>query len=244
MNIKEDFYSELVKRFKAIVEAQNLLDEEIVITGRALSVEEAIGSPQRKDYPIVKGKEKLMQAEFRGVKGQAFTDMAGNFRGSLLDVLNNPLESNFDRAVLIAAMNAICRYLDLIEKTIHCHDEQPEQCAGELVTFIQKEYGTPRIALIGYQPAMLDKLAGAFTLRVVDLDPDNIGKTKSGVQVEGYEATDEVLEWADIIVATGSTVVNSTITDYCTKKPALFFGTTAAAACYLMGLQRFCARGE
>lgn len=244
MAVQEQFYTDLVNRFKVIVETHDLLGEEIIVTGRALSVEEAIGTPQRRDYPIVKGKEKLMQAEFKGVKGQAFTDMAGNFRGTLEEVLNQPLKSNFNRAVLIATMNAICRYLGLIDKTIHCHDEQPEQCAGELAEFIQKEYGSPRIALIGYQPAMFDKLAKSFPLRVVDLDPDNIGKSKSGVLVEGYEATDEVLEWADIIVATGSTVVNSTITDYCNKKPALFFGTTAAAACHLMGLKRFCAQGE
>jgi hypothetical protein len=243
MLTQEHFYSELIKRFQEIVETNNLLDEEIVITGRALSVEEAIGNPKRQDFPIVKGKEKLMQAEFKGCKGQAFTDMAGNFKGTLKEVLNNPLESNFDRAVLVASMNAICCYLGLIGKTIHCHDDQPEQCAGELVEYIKAEYGNPRIALIGYQPAMLEKLAGSFSLRVVDLDPDNIGKIKSGVQVEGYEATDEVLEWCDVIVATGSTVVNSTITDYCKQKPTLFFGTTGAAACHIMGLQRFCALG-
>jgi hypothetical protein len=243
MTIIEDFYSELIKRFREIVEINSLLDEEIIITGRALSVEEAIGNPKRQDYPIVKGKEKLMQAEFKGCKGQAFTDMAGNFKGTLKDVLNNPLKSNFDRAVLIASMNAICCYLGLIEKTIHCHDDQPEQCAGELVEYIKKEFGNPRVALIGYQPAMLEKLAGLFSLRVVDLDPDNIGQIKSGVQVEGYEKTDEVLEWCDVIVATGSTVVNSTITDYCKQKPALFFGTSGAAACHFMGLQRFCALG-
>lgn len=243
MSLQSDFYPELIKRFKEIVVENNLLDEEIVITGRALSVDEAIGNPTRKDYPIVKGKEKLMQAEFKGCKGQAFTDMAENFRGSLKEVLNNSLESNFDRAVLIASMNAICRYLGLIEKTIHCHDDQPEQCARELVEYIKNEFGNPRVALIGYQPAMLEKLAGSFSLRVVDLDPDNIGKNKSGVQVEGYEATDEILEWCDVIVATGSTVVNSTITDYCKQKPALFFGTSGAATCHLMGLQRFCALG-
>lgn len=243
MSTHKDFYSELMKRFREIVETNSLLDEEIIITGRALSVEEAIGNPKRQDYPIVKGKEKLMQAEFKGCKGQAFTDMAGNFKGTLKDVLNNPLESNFDRAVLIASMNAICCYLGLIEKTIHCHDDQPEQCARELVEYIKKEFVNPRVALIGYQPAMLEKLAGSFSLRVVDLDPDNIGQIKSGVQVEGYETTDEVLEWCDVIVATGSTVVNSTITDYCKQKPALFFGTSGAAACHLMGLQRFCALG-
>ena len=244
MSTQGDFYSELIKRFRVIVETNNLLDEEIVIAGRALSVEEAIGNPTRKDYPIVKGKEKLMQAEFKGCKGQAFTDMAGNFKGTLKEVLNNPPESNFDRAVLVASMNAICRYLGLIEKTIHCHDDQPEKCAGELVEYIKEEFGNPRVALIGYQPAMLEKLAETFSLRVVDLDPDNIGKIKSEVQVEGYEVTGEVLEWCDVIVATGSTVVNSTITDYTKQKPALFFGTSGAAACHLMGLQRFCALGE
>lgn len=243
MSTQENFYSELIKRFREIVETNDLLDEEIVITGRALSVEEAIGNPKRQDFPIVKGKEKLMQAEFKGYKGQAFTDMAGNFKGTLKEVLNNPLESNFDRAVLVASMNAICCYLGLIGKTIHCHDDQPEQCARELVEFIKEGFGNPRVALIGYQPAMLEKIAGSFSLRVVDLDPDNIGKIKSEVQVEGYEATNEILEWCDVIVATGSTIVNSTITDYCKHKPALFFGTTGAAACHIMGLQRFCALG-
>ncbi len=243
MSSQEDFYCELINRFREIVETNNLLDEEIVITGRALSVEEAIGNPKRQDFPIVKGKERLMQAEFKGCKGQAFTDMSGNFRGTLKEILNNPLDTNFDRAVLVASMNAICCYLGLIEKTIHCHDDQPEQCAGELVGHIKEEFGNPRVALIGYQPAMLEKLAGSFSLRVVDLNPNNTGKIKSGVEIEGYERTDEVLEWCDVIVATGSTVVNSTITNYCKKKPALFFGTTGAATCHLMGLQRFCALG-
>ncbi|MDD2510867.1 MAG: DUF364 domain-containing protein [Syntrophomonas sp.] len=243
MSRQDEFYSELLERFRKIVEDNNLLDQEIIITGRALSVEEAIGNPKRQDFPIVKGKEKLMQAEFKGAKGQAFTDMAGNFKGTLQQVLTMPLTSNFDRAVLIAGMNAVCRYLGLIDRTIHCHDEQPEQCAAELVEQIKRDFGTPRVALIGYQPAMLEKLAASFPLRMVDLDPDNIGKIKSGVQVEGYEATDEVLEWCDVIAATGSTVVNSTITAYCKQKPVYFFGTTGAAACHLMGLQRFCALG-
>ncbi|MGI6486961.1 MAG: hypothetical protein GX964_09210 [Syntrophomonadaceae bacterium] len=239
----DKFYDVLLERFREIVDKNNLLDEEVLITGRSLSVEEAIGNPERQDYPLVKGKEKLMQADFKGVKGQAFTDMGGDFKGSLREVLENPLENNFDRAVLIATMNAVCRYLGLIDQTVHCHDEEPEQCAAELVQYLTREYGNPRVALIGYQPAMMEKLAGSFALRVVDLDPDNIGQVKSGVKVEGYDTTNEVLEWCDVIVATGSTVVNSTIINYLNEKPALFFGTTGAAACHLMGLQRFCAMG-
>ncbi|MDD2587016.1 MAG: DUF364 domain-containing protein [Syntrophomonadaceae bacterium] len=238
--VVDGFYNELIDKFRSIVEKHDLLEEEITISGRTLSVKEAIGNPERKDYPIVKGKEKLMQADFKGVKGQAFTDMAGDFQGTLKEILSNHPENNFERAVLISTLNAVCKHVGLVDRTIHCHDEQPEHCADQLVKHIKEKFGTPRVALIGLQPAMLEKLAAVFPVRAVDLDPDNIGKTKFGVEIEKAENTDEVLEWCEIIVATGSTVVNATITQYCKDKPALFFGTTGAATCCLMGLERFC----
>lgn len=237
------FYRQLISEFRKVVEENNLLDEEVLITGRTLSVEEAIGNPERKDYPIVKGKESLMQAEFKGEKGQAFTDMAGNYSGTLQDILNTSPANNFDRAVLIAAMNAVCRYLGYIDRTVHCHDEEPVKCAVELAEHIKSKYGNPRIALIGLQPAMLQELTKYFQVRVVDMDVENIGQKKSGVVVEGMELTSDVLEWCDLIAATGSTVVNATISTYCENKPAIFFGTTGAAATYLMGLKRWCYMG-
>ncbi len=234
------FYKELIDKFKKLVADNNLLNEEIFITGRTLSVEEAIGRPKRRDYPIVKGKEQLMQSIFKGVKGQAFTDMAGDYHGTLKEILEINPENNFDRAVLIATMNAVMRYLGYIEDTIHCHDEKPEECAKQLVCYIKSEYDSPKVALIGLQPAMLENIAREFPVRVVDMDPDNVGQVKSGIIVEPIEVTDDVLKWCDLIVATGSTVVNCTITNYCNSKPALFFGTTGAAMTYLMGLKRFC----
>jgi uncharacterized protein (DUF4213/DUF364 family) len=101
----------------------------------------------------------------------------------------------------------------------------------------------PRVALVGYQPAMLEKLQKHFEIRVLDLDTENINQIKYGVLVEGPEKMHEVLEWCEIILATGSTVVNATITDYCDLKPALFYGTTGAAAAKLMGLERWCHLG-
>ena len=51
--------------------------------------------------------------------------------------------------------------------------------------------------------------------------------------------TEELLKWCDIIVATGSTIVNKTITSLLVEgKPTIFFGTTLADE--LMGLERFC----
>ncbi|KUK31194.1 MAG: Uncharacterized protein XD63_1543 [Thermoanaerobacterales bacterium 50_218] len=52
-------------------------------------------------------------------------------------------------------------------------------------------------------------------MRVLDLDPDNRGKTKYGVLIEdGEKDLDEVINWAEVLLVTGSTVVNGTIVNF------------------------------
>jgi hypothetical protein len=239
------FYDELLSKFKEIVEENRLLDEKIEVTGKTLSPEEAIGNPSRKDFPILKGKEQLIEAEFKGEKGQAFTDMPGNFSGTIDEILNKKIESNYDRAILIATINAVCKYLGLTQKTIHCKDDEPEECSDKLVSYIKKEYKNPKIALIGYQPSMLEKLSSNFQVRIVDLNKNNIGKFKFGVKIEDAQTkTEDVLEWSELILATGSTIANATITNYLCDKPVIFYGTTIAGAATLMNLNHFCALGK
>lgn len=238
---QNQFYTNLFDKFKKIVEDNGLLNEEVKITGRTLTAEEAIGNTERKDFPIIKGKEKLLESDFRGVKGQAFTDMPNNFQGNLKQIVEMPLETNFDTAVYIATLNAICRYLKITDKTVHCKDGEPENCASELVEYIKNKYGNPKIALIGFQPAMLENLGKNFKVRIVDLDSSNIGKVKYSVMVEdGSKPIDDLLSWSDIVVATGSTIANKTITNLLLDKPTIFFGTTLAGAAALMKLERFC----
>ncbi|MFY9447719.1 MAG: hypothetical protein WAQ72_08530, partial [Dethiobacteria bacterium] len=158
-----EFYEELTKRFGELIREHDLLNEKVEIRGRILKPGEAIGSPKRGDFPLLKGKEKLMEAEFRGAKGQAFTDMPGDFSGTLSEIVSRPLETNYDRAVLVSSINAVCNYLGLSRNHVHCKDEAPEQCAGELAAAIKKEFGAPRIAFVGYQPAMVERLAGSFS---------------------------------------------------------------------------------
>ena len=54
------------------------LQSEVVIS-RPLSVAEAIGDPGRTIF-LIRGREVLMQATFKGVAGQAFTAASGDFR--------------------------------------------------------------------------------------------------------------------------------------------------------------------
>lgn len=235
------FYAELKDKFAQIVKKYRLETERVNIIGKVLQPQEAIGNPKRQDFPILKGKEKLMEADFKGSKGQAFTDMPGSFSGTIKEILKRPLETNFDRAILICTLNAVLNNLGLIQNTIHCKDEAPERCAEKLISFIKNNYPTAeKIALFGLQPAMAEKLSQAFTLRIVDLDPDNIGKLKFGISVEGEEKTDEVIKWCHLILATGSSIANGTLPRFLGQKPVLFYGTSLAGVSYLMNLERYC----
>lgn len=240
---RDDFFNELTEKFRKIVYTNDLLDEEIEVTGKVLTPEEAIGRPDREDFPILTGKERLMEATFRNSKGQAFTDMPGGFSGTIIDIVKRPLRTSNDRAILIATINAVCCSLGLCKNTVHCKYNDPEECAMELSSFLRNKYSGAKIAIVGYQPSMLEKLSGDFRVRNLDLDSDKVGSVKFGITVEhGINNMKSVLDWADIIVATGSTVVNGTIVNYITEKPCYFFGTTISGTASLMGLNRFCSK--
>jgi hypothetical protein len=230
------------KTFQEIVNKNQLLENEITISCSVLTAQEAIGDPGRKDFPIQKGKEKLMQANFGGSCGQAFTDMPSKYSGKLKELVTMPLETNSDRAVFISGMNAVLRELKIADHTIHCKDNGPQKCSLELAAAIEKEYGKPKIALFGLQPAIAEALSNKFTLRIFDLDEDNIGKVKHGVLIEnGMCNIDEVEEWSDLFLVTGSTICNNSIESFLKiKKPIIYYGTTISGAAQLLGLKRFC----
>ncbi len=232
------------QKFIRLIKEHGLEGEEVIVKAAALSPEQAIGSPEDKDYPLVKGQERLMQAEFRGSKGQAFTDRYGNFSGRLADIANMELNNNFRRAVFIASLNAVMNHLGLAERTVHCKDKQPRECAAELVDYIKQNYGQPKIAMAGFQPRMVEALAQNFELRVTDLDEANIGQEKFGVKIDGPSRTKENLKWCDLALVTGTTIVNDTIDQFLTDKPVIFYGVTIAGTTELEGLNRFCPFGS
>jgi len=242
--MKRKTYDVIKEEFTKIMKENSLESDEVMITAAPLSAEEVIGNPEDRDYPLVTGKERMMQAEFRGARGQAFTDMYGNFSGRLSEIIAMDLANNFRRAIFISSLNAVLRYLGLITKTRHCRDSEPKQCSHELVNHIEKNYGNVRIAMVGFQPRMVEALSERLELKVTDMDRANIGIRKFGIVIDGPEKTRENLDWCDVALVTGTIVVNDTIDQFKTSKPVIFYGVTISGVARLLGLNHFCYCGH
>jgi hypothetical protein len=238
--MKTGTYDIIKEKFTGIIKDNDLESEPVDIKAAPLSTEEAIGNPEDKDYPLVIGLERLMQAEFKGFLGQAFTDMYGNYNGRLADILSMELTNNFRRAIFISSLNAVMKYLGLVNKTIHCRDNEPRECSCELVDYIEKNYGNPKIAFVGFQPRMIEALSGKFELKVTDMDRSNIGAKKFNIVVQSPEQTGKHLKWCDIALVTGTTVVNDTIDQFMIDKPVIFYGITISGVAELLDLSHFC----
>ena len=233
-------FKALKKKFKEIVKEKKLRSEDVRVVGRTITPKEAIGNPGDQDYPILKGKERMMQAEFKGSLGQTFTDMSGNFEGKLSRIMGLSLTNNFRRAVYISTVNAVVRHLGMVDRSIHCRDYGPVKCSQDLVAHIKKEFGKPKTALVGLQPRMLESLASKFDVRVTDLDEDNIGEQKYGIRIGPPQRTEANLNWCDIALVTGTTFVNDTISEFKSEKPVIFYGSTITGPARLLGLTHFC----
>jgi hypothetical protein len=246
-----DVYARLKDEIESAAKSQELLLASVTVRGRPLLPEEAIGTPEHSDYPLIKGREQMLEVEVGGNIGHAFTDGAGRFSGAVEDVLRLDTDTAFGRAVVVATLNAVLRGAGLIEGTIHCRDDGPVKCAPKLPKAVERVFGKRagdgdpkrklRVALVGLQPRMAEALAVPFEIRITDLDPDNIGTERVGVKVEGPDRTRVNLRWCDIAVVTGTVLTGGAIEDILdVEVPVLFYGVTIAGASRVMDLQRFC----
>ncbi|MCU0857217.1 MAG: DUF364 domain-containing protein, partial [Pontiellaceae bacterium] len=223
-------------------QVNGLLNDQVSIRCRGLSAKEAIGEPEHKDYPIIKGKELLVEADFHGAKGQAFTDEYETAQYRAGDIPGIRTEDNRSRATFVAAFNAVYRYLNRCAQTVHCRNEEPVTCAGQL-----KNLFAPgsRVLLVGYQPRFLEYLVKDYTVRVLDMDRDNVGEERFGVTVEPATVFEEALSWCDSALVTGSTLVNGTIADFIGRdKKIIFYGTTIAGPAKVLGIETYCFCGH
>jgi len=240
---------EAKKKFQEIVTDHRLGDEVVQVTIGTLSVKQAIGTPGRQDFPLLEGREVMIEAEFQGSFGQAFTDRPQDFTGSINDIVNLSPDKNENRAIFIATLNAVTASLGMVSGTRHCHDEEPEECAREIARHIMDKSGMVKTGMVGLQPAILENLVltfGAENVRCTDLNPRNIGSRKYGAEIwDGRTETGRLIEWCDIPLITSSTLVNNTFDDIrkeviARDKPLIIFGVTGAGITSLLGTERLC----
>ena len=233
---------------RTMVHKRGLDDAALSILARSLTPEEAIGAPGRRDFPIIEGKERIIEAVLLGARGQAFTDAPAEFVGPMGDVLSLPLTSNRNRALLVATINATVRHLRLLERTTHCRDDAPEKCGLEIATHL-REAGSRSLGLVGLNPAIAEALVRAFgreAVRITDLNPKNIGATRFGVEVwDGRSRWEELIKRSETVLVTGTTLVNGTFDQLFRSSTTagrnfVVYGVTAAGVCHLKSLPHLC----
>jgi uncharacterized protein (DUF4213/DUF364 family) len=240
-------------KVKRIVDEQGWRDIGVSVLVKTLSPEDAIGNPKRRDFPIVEGKERVIEVEIKGCKAQAFTDSPKDFSGTIGDVLALSLDTNGERAIFIGTLNAVLKYRGRIEATLHCKDEDPERCAHQITAYIRCKHGMINVGLVGLNPAIAESLVktfGAEHVNITDLNYDNIGKTKHGVTVrDGRTGTVDMVKASDLLLMTGTTLVNNTfdgirrlMNKY--NKEYLIYGVTASGTNELLDFQGICPYGR
>jgi hypothetical protein len=243
---KEDVtYEDVMREIKGYLreagQRDGLQDAMVRVRARPLTAEEVIGNPEHEDYPLVVGRERMMEADVRGARGHAFTDMYGHWQGELREVCAMEPVNNYRRAIVVATLNAVMRFAGAAADTVHCKDEGPVECAGDIPSYVAAEGLRAPFALIGYQPRFAESLSALGELRIADMDGRHVGQRRAGVEVLPAERADEALGGAGCAFVTGSTIVNATIHRFLELGiPTAFYGVTIAGGAKLLGLKRYC----
>jgi len=241
--------NEAKDKLSPLVKEHQLGCEAVQVTVRALSPKQAIGQTQRRDFPLLEGKEVIVEAEVKGSRGQAFTDKPHSYAGSVADVLQLSQEMLGNRAIFLATINAITAHLGIATGVRHCRDDELEKCGEQITHNLLKRFGKTRVGLIGFQPAILENLAkrlGSENVRSTDLNSTNIGSCMYGVVIwDGKTDTQQLIDWCQVMLVTSSTMVNNTFdiihqTATALHKRLITFGVTGAGVCALTALERLC----
>ncbi|WP_309493661.1 Rossmann-like domain-containing protein [Candidatus Hecatella orcuttiae] len=204
-----------------------------------------------KEYALMKGKEVIVHCQLNGFCGQAFTDKPKTFHGKLVDVADLALGDSGDRSIFFSVLNALMHSLGEIDCTVHCRSHDAERCGLLLVKKIRQSFGKVKtVAHIGYQPGHVKATSNAFDIvYVTDLNPENVGKVKWGVEILDSSMSENVIKKADVTCITGSAIVNGTLPEilrqcnrYC--KRYVLYGVTVKGAAKLLGLEVFCPFGR
>ena len=241
------------RRLEEILSRQpEVRDRDALLEIRVLTPQEALGDPEnREDFPLIRGKERLMEATFEGFVGQAFTPWTASWSGPLSRWLELDPEEPGERPLVLAGLNALARRVGVVEEgTRHCRDEGPARCAREMEGRLRERLGEGGCLLqVGLQPAILKaavRALGPDRVRVLDLQPDKVGQVVEGVLIRDGERDFDTSLWGvRLALVTGSTWANGTFGGIARRLERegaglVLYGTTAAGPAALMGLERWC----
>ncbi len=225
---------------------------ELPVDVRTLSPLEAIGNPGDWDFPLLRGREILLQATFRNSFGQAFTSNPTPYQGTLAEVMDLDLDCLEKRAIFIAVLNAFLSDLGLIKSTIHCRNNDPEECGKQIASYLKTKHNPTRIGVAGYQPALISALCETFNpdqIEVTDLNADNLEKVYQGIKIkDGISDTAALIENCDLLLVTGSVFANDTAEPFykavLDHKSVYFFGTTVSGIAKILNLPHLCPLGS
>ena len=156
-------------------------------------------------------------------------------------------------AIYAASLNAVLRHLGRAQGTAHCRDDDPEACGSEIADLLHRRFGRVRLGLIGFNPAIAEHLVekfGSDLLAFTDLNPENIGTQRFGVEIlDGRSGTETLVQKSDVVLVTGTTLVNGTFdgiwaTISAHERHGIVFGVTGAGVCELLGYERLCPFGR
>lgn len=236
MNYLHDLLRDIL--YSIVVEENIDLDIDVVCsykTGYDLGLDD-------KEYALIRGPEILLSCNVSGYTGQAFTVAPRGYRGRLSDVFSLDLSIIYNRGIFYAVLNALLRMTGYIDRSVHCCGSEPRLCGKLLTRYLVDRYGSSvRVLHIGYHPGHVYELYSVFrdNLLITDLRSDVVWGFRGGRLV--YDGIDNgvYVGEADIVLATGSSIINNTFWDIVSKsflhgKKVIVYGVTGYGAVKLL----------
>ena len=236
-----ELYDELIKKFMQLPGVSDFLRENISV------VRDENPEPALMPWNYIPFKDRRPEyrvtADFRGVKGEAYTENPESFEGSLGEALAIAVTEAGIDARCIAAINAVMSYLGYCAGTFPTDFDERRLYSEALFGHVIDNYGKKNIVLIGYDGYLVKKMVSdECDFWTLDRDPDNISQDrfKHVVVNSGRFNREACFAWGKIFIVTGSTLCNGTITQFLDKGvDILLYGITCAGAARLLGLPWF-----
>ena len=240
MNMNE-IYDELKYRFTTLYGVEELMEQPVVIVPD--NEPETTLLPEGDVISAVNRPEYRVTAKICGSKGEAYTECPEGFEGTLGQVLKLPVSEKGIDARILASMNAVMNHLGLCPGTMSEDPKDLAEYADALCRHITVEYGTGNLVLVGYDGYLvkrfMDEKLDFWTL---DRNPEHITKDRFHHVIvnSGRYNRESCQAWGRLLIVTGSTFCNGTVTQFLDMGlPVLFYGITCAAAATLLELPWF-----